>query len=95
MALYHYKSTDGINYHYNESLKELPKGFLHYEEKSFGEVSLFYQTTEGKMTDIIAYSIGSEENARKEMKETFSWIKRDKITVLKDTFFLANTNLNP
>lgn len=78
MALYHYKSTDGVNYHYSESLEELPKGYLHYDGKSFGEVSLFYQTTEGKMTDIIADSIGSEEDARKEMKETFSWIKKVK-----------------
>lgn len=78
MALYHYKSTDGVNFQYYESLKELPKGYLHYEGKSFGEVSLYYKTTDGKTTDIIADSIGLEKDAREEMKETFSWIKEIK-----------------
>ena len=75
MALYYYQSADGVNYRYNGSLDEIPEGYLLYEDKSFGEVSLHYKTEDKKVTDIIAESEGSEADARDEMKETFSWIK--------------------
>lgn len=75
MAKYHYKSTDGVNYSYNGHLDEISDEYLYYEAKSFGEVSLYYKTQDEKVTDIIAESVGSEANARREIKETFSWVK--------------------
>ena len=75
MANYYYTSTDGSNYHFKGELTDIPADYLHYEDKSFGESVLYYLTNSGKVTDIIAESVGTEAYARKEISETFAWVK--------------------
>lgn len=75
MANYYYSSIDGANYNYKGLVTEIPEQYLHYEDKSFGESALYYITKSGKVTDIIAESVGTEAYARKEILETFQWVK--------------------